>query len=165
MSNAWNGKKVLIVDPSNKYLDSHTDILDSLGLDVVGTAKNGLECLQKTSELKPDLITLDIVMETMDGIECAKVLSEEYPDTKFIFVTKMTQDSILNESLKTNFSSWLFLSKPLDMNQLSIRLAKIFIGSDQQVEKPKNIDQKASGDPRLQTAELEPAIKSQQKAS
>jgi two-component system chemotaxis response regulator CheB len=36
---------------------------------VVGTAADGLECLQKLAELNPDLITLDINMPRMDGLE------------------------------------------------------------------------------------------------
>lgn len=130
MSDLWNGKKVLIVDSLKMTRTAHSEVFESLGFHIVGTATNGIDCLQKIDSLRPDIVTLDIAMEMMDGIECAKILSREHSDVKFIFITKMTQDKVLNESLKTNFPSWLFMSKPLEVNQLHLRLKKIFVSPE-----------------------------------
>ena len=48
-------------------------------VDVIGTARNGREALEKAVELRPDVVTLDIAMPVMDGIETLKALMEIYP--------------------------------------------------------------------------------------
>lgn len=61
--------RVLVVDDSafarkvlREMLSSSTDI------EVVGTARDGLEALEKCIELKPDVLTLDLVMPNLDGL-------------------------------------------------------------------------------------------------
>lgn len=61
--------RVLIVDDSafaRKTL--RTVLASSPYLEVVGTARDGLEALEKIAELKPDVVTLDLVMPNLDGI-------------------------------------------------------------------------------------------------
>lgn len=61
--------RVLIVDDSAYIRKVLTQILQrSPFIEVVGTAQNGLEALEKVKELNPDVITLDLIMPEMDGI-------------------------------------------------------------------------------------------------
>ena len=54
-------KKVLVVDDSAFMRKIITDILSSESvLEVVGTARNGKDALEKLSRLQPDVITLDV---------------------------------------------------------------------------------------------------------
>ena len=46
-------------------------------VDVVGTARDGLEGLEKIAELKPDVVTLDLVMPNLDGIGVLRALPQE----------------------------------------------------------------------------------------
>lgn len=65
-----NRHKVLVVDDSAFMRRIISDIIDSDPcLQVVGTAKNGQECLDKIDKLQPDVITLDVEMPGMSGIE------------------------------------------------------------------------------------------------
>lgn len=61
--------RVLVVDDSAYIRKVLTQILQrSPFIEVVGTAQNGLEALDKVKELNPDVITLDLIMPEMDGI-------------------------------------------------------------------------------------------------
>ena len=62
--------KVLIVDDSMFVTKQISQILSSEGFDVVGTAKDGQEGLEKYKELYPnvDLVTMDSTMPKMDGV-------------------------------------------------------------------------------------------------
>ena len=53
--------KVLVVDDASFMIKAVSEFLESdPGIQVVGSAKNGLEGLSKIKELRPDVITLDI---------------------------------------------------------------------------------------------------------
>ncbi len=61
--------RVLIVDDSafaRKVV--RESLLTSPQIDVVGIARDGIDALEKISELDPDVITLDLVMPNLDGL-------------------------------------------------------------------------------------------------
>ncbi|HHV29888.1 protein-glutamate methylesterase/protein-glutamine glutaminase [Acetivibrio mesophilus] len=76
----WNTKQkitVLVVDDSAFMRKVISDILNSdEEVEVIDTAKNGLEAIEKAHKLKPDVITLDLKMPVMDGLECLRKLNE-----------------------------------------------------------------------------------------
>ncbi len=68
--------RVLVVDDSafaRKVL--REALQQSPKLDVVGTARDGLDALAKIEELDPDVITLDLVMPNLDGLETLRALA------------------------------------------------------------------------------------------
>jgi two-component system chemotaxis response regulator CheB len=73
--------RVLIVDDSYFMRKILQDILaDTAGLiQVVDTAQNGLEALDKAKKLKPDVITMDVEMPRMDGLEALEKIMQECP--------------------------------------------------------------------------------------
>lgn len=61
--------RVLIVDDSAFARKVLRELLTQVpGVEVVGAARDGLEALEKISELKPDVVTLDLVMPELDGL-------------------------------------------------------------------------------------------------
>lgn len=65
--------KVLVVDDSAFMRKVITDILQSdSSINVVDTAKDGKEAIQKIADLKPDVVTLDVEMPVLDGLSCLK---------------------------------------------------------------------------------------------
>ncbi len=84
--------KVLVVDDSliaRKYL---TRILEESGkIEVIDSASNGLEAIEKAKSLKPDVITMDIEMPKMTGLEALEKLSKENP-IPVIMVSTLTTD-------------------------------------------------------------------------
>ena len=60
-------------------------------LEVVGQAENGEEAIQKTAELKPDVITMDIEMPVMDGITATRRIMQRTP-TPIIMFSSLTTD-------------------------------------------------------------------------
>ena len=54
---------------------------------VCGEAVNGLEAVEKTRALKPDLVLLDLAMPLMNGAEAASVLKKTMPEVPIILFT------------------------------------------------------------------------------
>lgn len=84
--------RVLVVDDSAFMRKVISDILDSdRDIEVVDTAKSGIDALEKAKKTKPDVITLDIKMPGMDGLECLKELSK-LGKIPIIMLSSITQE-------------------------------------------------------------------------
>src|SRR5581483_6007798 len=72
---------VLIVDDSYFMRKILQDLLsETIGMiTVVDTAQNGIEALEKTKKMKPDVITMDVEMPQMDGLAALEKIMEECP--------------------------------------------------------------------------------------
>ena len=69
--------RTLVVDDEKLARDRLAGYLRKLDdVDVVGEAKNGIEALERITELKPDLVFLDVQMPGLDGFGVLKSLSE-----------------------------------------------------------------------------------------
>lgn len=55
---------------------------------VIGEACDGLQAVQKTVELRPDVVLLDIGMPILNGIEAAQRIRKSCPDSRIVFVTE-----------------------------------------------------------------------------
>ncbi|MDA8388273.1 MAG: chemotaxis response regulator protein-glutamate methylesterase [Nitrospiraceae bacterium] len=72
--------KVLIVDDSSFMRKALSAMLGSdPDIEVVGTAADGREGVEKAEALKPDIITMDVEMPGMDGIEALKKIMRDNP--------------------------------------------------------------------------------------
>ena len=83
--------RVLVVDDSafaRKVLKAM--LSDASGIEVVGAARDGLEALEKISELAPDVITLDLMMPNLDGLG---VLQNLPPDGPRVIVVSISDGS------------------------------------------------------------------------
>ncbi|MFC7528139.1 chemotaxis response regulator protein-glutamate methylesterase [Actinoplanes sp. GCM10030250] len=70
---------VLVVDDSVVVRRLIVDALgEAPGIQVVGTAANGLLAQAKIDQLKPDVVTMDIEMPQMDGIEAVRELRKRH---------------------------------------------------------------------------------------
>ena len=115
--------KILIVeDEAITSLDIQRS-LESMGFEVVSTASNGMEAIQKTKELKPDLILMDIMLnDEMDGIEAAAKILTLF-DVPIIYMTSYSDDNTFKRAKLTKHYG--FITKPFTYDELraSIEIA------------------------------------------
>jgi two-component system chemotaxis response regulator CheB len=84
--------RVLVVDDSAFMRRIVSDILGTdPQLNVVGTACNGLEALEKIPKLHPDVITMDVAMPKMDGLTALRHIMTDYP-TPIIMLSSLTRE-------------------------------------------------------------------------
>ncbi|HYE12137.1 MAG TPA: chemotaxis response regulator protein-glutamate methylesterase [Patescibacteria group bacterium] len=85
--------KVLVVDDSAFMRKVISDILSSDDhIEVIGTAKNGKDGIEKAQLLKPQVITLDVEMPVMDGITALSKLLKLDPEPKVIMLSSLTNN-------------------------------------------------------------------------
>jgi two-component system chemotaxis response regulator CheB len=113
--------KVLIVDDS---VFMRTVIRDMLqkdpSLEIVGTASNGIEALEKISILKPDLITLDIEMPRMNGLDVLRELKNAAWRPKTIMLSSLTSEGAEMTTEAIRLGADDFMLKPKDIPQLRL---------------------------------------------
>ncbi len=76
--------KVLLVDNRTLFMQGLQSILQSDGIEVVGTALNGEEALVKARLLKPDVIILNIIGDGNGSPETINSITKEIPAARII---------------------------------------------------------------------------------
>jgi two-component system chemotaxis response regulator CheB len=84
--------RVLIADDSTMMRTALVRVLESSPMiRVCGTARNGVEAVEKTKLLQPDVVTLDVNMPLLDGLEALKRIMRESP-RPVVMVNSLTSD-------------------------------------------------------------------------
>lgn len=76
-------------------------------IDVVASAADGREAVEKVAEHRPDAILLDLHMPVLSGIEATRILSVEHPEVAVVILTSYLDDTSLLEALHAGARSYL----------------------------------------------------------
>src|SRR5919199_2829154 len=80
--------KVMVVDDSASTRGMLREALSmDGGIDVVGDAGSGIEAVERSAELGPDVILMDVRMPDGDGVGAARKIMARDPDTKIVALT------------------------------------------------------------------------------
>jgi DNA-binding NarL/FixJ family response regulator len=79
---------------------------------VVGEAKDGLEALNKSKELSPDVVLMDLRMPEMDGVEAMRQIRSAMPDIKFIILTTYSDDEYIFSGIEAGARAYLLKDAP-----------------------------------------------------
>lgn len=108
--------KFLIADDSKLSRTKLEKIIVELGYEVVGTANNGEEAVEKFKELKPTYITMDLEMPKKNGKEASKEILELDPNINIILITSIVNKNELIDALK--FGVKKVMQKPVNAQKL-----------------------------------------------
>ena len=100
--------KVMVVDDQQELAQEIAGILATDdGLEVVGTAENGMDALEKMAENCPDVALLDIRMPTMNGVVATKRIKTEYPNVKVVILTTFDDSDYILNAINNGASGYL----------------------------------------------------------
>jgi|SRR5262249_13966562 len=74
---------------------------------VVGEACDGLDAVQTTTRLCPDIVLLDVGMPILNGIEAARRIRQSSPSSRIIFVTQENDKEIRAAALATGAEEYV----------------------------------------------------------
>lgn len=84
--------RVLVVDDSGFFRRRVTEILNAdSSIQVIGSAVDGQEAIDKVAELKPDVVTMDIEMPVLDGISAVRRIMSTRP-TPILMFSSLTSE-------------------------------------------------------------------------
>jgi two-component system NarL family response regulator len=128
--------KVLIVDDHSVVREGLRRILDMDDtIKVVGEAQNGMEALDKSLALLPDVIIMDLRMPKMNGIEATRQIKQRLPHTQILILTLYTDDfseestnemTFLKEAMDAGVSGYLL--KDSDAALITMAIHQVYQG-------------------------------------
>ncbi len=84
--------KVLVVDDSGFVRAVVSKKLETdPGIEIVGTASDGIEAIEKVKELRPNVVTLDVMMPRMDGLAFLEHIMKDCP-TPVVMLSACTSE-------------------------------------------------------------------------
>ena len=115
--------RIMVVDDSMFVAKQLGQILTSEGYDVVATAVDGKDGLDKYKELAPniDLVTMDITMPRMDGLTSLEQIMSFDKNAKVVMVSALGKEELVKKSLLLGAKNYII--KPLDRKKVLERIA------------------------------------------
>ena len=120
--------RVLVAEDSPTARALLVSMLSSAsGLEVIGEATNGIDAVEMTKRLKPDVVTMDIQMPGLDGFEATKRIMIEAP-TPIVIISSLDVKSVEFSMEALRAGALAVLPKPVgpssvDFGQVSRYLA------------------------------------------
>ncbi|MBI3941626.1 MAG: response regulator transcription factor [Chloroflexi bacterium] len=103
--------RVLLVDDHPVLRIGLRTLLEDEGdMEVIGEAGNGMEAVNLTQNLRPDVVVMDISMPGMDGLEATRRIKALYPETQVLILTVHAQERYLFPVLKAGAGGYVLKS-------------------------------------------------------
>ncbi|MCT7952184.1 response regulator [Ancylothrix sp. C2] len=118
-----NTPLILLAEDNEANISTIVEYLEIRGYRLA-TAFNGVEAVQMTQHLKPDLILMDIQMPEMDGLEATRLLraSPELAKTPIIALTSLAMPGDREKCFEAGVNE--YLAKPVSLKKLAETIAQ-----------------------------------------
>jgi len=114
--------QVLLVDDHNVVRSGLATFLRAYeDLELVGEAKNGVEAIQLSQRVKPDVILMDLKMPEMDGVAATRAILVSCPDIKIIAMTSFDEADLVHDVLAAGAIGYLLKNITADELAKAIR--------------------------------------------
>jgi DNA-binding NarL/FixJ family response regulator len=121
--------KVMIVDDHSMIREGLKQLLELDGdFTVIAEACDGIECLEKLSSVKPDVILLDINMPRMNGLQVLQKLKEKRKRVKVLVLTVHNEIEYLMKAVDIGVNGYLL--KDSESAELKKAISSVVEGND-----------------------------------
>jgi DNA-binding NarL/FixJ family response regulator len=80
--------------------------------EVVGEARDGVEAVNETKELSPDVVLMDLRMPELDGVEAIHQIKAAKPNTQVIILTTYSDDEYIFRGIEAGARAYLLKDAP-----------------------------------------------------
>jgi len=118
--------KLAIIDDHKAWREKLSEMLVTVGFNIIITATNGkvfLDALEKAKTL-PDVCLLDISMPVMDGYETAEKLRESYPKIKILAFSMDTDETVIARVITSGANG--FIPKGVSLKELKNAIVEVY---------------------------------------
>jgi len=113
-----NGKKILVIDFDQSFLQFMTENLAKKGFQVL-TATDGFSGFWKYKAEAPDLVLSEILLPKLHGFElCSRIHADTEKKTPVIFITGVQKDESYRKEAMETFGAVDYFDKPINMSEV-----------------------------------------------
>lgn len=102
--------RVLLADDNRLFVEGLTDLLTAYGHQVVATAADGFEAIDRTRIHRPDLVLMDIRMPRCDGLAATRAIAASQPSVRIVMLTTSDEETQLYEAIASGAFGYLVKS-------------------------------------------------------
>ncbi|MBI1259722.1 MAG: response regulator [Chloroflexi bacterium] len=107
--------RVLICDDQDIVREGLQLILETdAEIEVVGTASDGAEAVEKVATLLPDLVLMDLKMPIMNGIHATQAIKDQHPQIFVLVLTTYDGDEWVFDAIRSGAAGYLLKDSPRD---------------------------------------------------
>jgi DNA-binding NarL/FixJ family response regulator len=123
-----NKLKVLLVDDHALVRRGFRRMLeDEPSFQIVGEASDGLEAIERASELRPDVIVMDCALPQVSGIEATRRILQKQPNVAILMLSMHSEDTLVRQALDAGAKGYI-LKNAMDLDLVSA-IKKIAAGN------------------------------------
>ncbi len=123
--------RVLIVEDDFLVGETVRGVLEDIGYQIIGRAMNGLQAVEMTQTLRPDIVLMDLQMPDMDGIEATRRIQENSP-APIVALTAYDTPELVGKASQAGVGAYLL--KPPNGKELERAITIALARFDDMVE-------------------------------
>ncbi|MCS7461936.1 response regulator transcription factor [Paenibacillus doosanensis] len=119
--------KVLLADDQTMIRQGFGYVIGlQADMQLVGEASDGREAVERTAELRPDVVLMDIQMPRMSGIEAIQQIMSRWPETKTVILTTFDDQEYIYQGIRAGAVGYLL--KDADVEEMLAAIRSAFRG-------------------------------------
>lgn len=103
--------RILVVDDFPQWQRFLRNVFEpESDLNIVDFASNGLEAVQKSTELQPDVVLMDLSMPVMNGLEATRRIRVASPNSRVLFLSEHCSHELVSAAFEAGASGYVLKS-------------------------------------------------------
>jgi DNA-binding NarL/FixJ family response regulator len=99
--------RVILADDHPLFIEGLANLLAAHGVDVVATAQDGIEAVQRAMQHRPEVVLMDLRMPRRDGLAATRLIRAQVPETRVVILTTSEDDADLIEAIRSGATGYL----------------------------------------------------------
>jgi DNA-binding NarL/FixJ family response regulator len=118
--------RIGIADDQRLFREGLSKLLkDQEGVEVVLTAKNGIDLLSQLSHEPLDIVIVDYKMPGMDGVDVSVTIQKRYPEVKTLLLSMYDDRDLIHRAMLNGVNG--FLTKSIGVNEIIMAIKAIML--------------------------------------
>jgi DNA-binding NarL/FixJ family response regulator len=102
--------RILLADDHEVVRKGLCSLLQAHGWEICGEVSDGRQAVEKTQQLRPDLVILDIGMPNLNGLDATRQILHSNPQQKILILTITDTDQVVRDVLQAGARGFVLKS-------------------------------------------------------